>query len=77
MSTSQTPPPSEPKYPDISVVLSHDCDGNVFMVIAKVAKALRVGGVPQPIISEFAEDVIKSRNYDEALRTVMRWVEVE
>ncbi len=62
-----------PYYPDVVVKLT-GTDGNAFAVIGAVEKALRaaVGG---GAADDFRDEATKG-DYDELLRTVMRWVEV-
>jgi hypothetical protein len=63
---------SEPKYPDIDVQLSGE-DGNAFLIIGSVAKALRRANVEDTEINAFREEAM-SGNYDNVLRAAMRWV---
>ena len=66
-------PDAWPYYPDVVVQLT-GTDGNAFAVIGAVEKALRaaVGG---GAADDFRDEATKG-DYDELLRTVMRWVEV-
>ena len=66
---------SNPKYPNITVPLSEN-DGNAFMVLGLVGKALRRGGVAHEEIATFRTEAI-SGDYDHLLSTAMRWVTVE
>ena len=61
------------KYLDITVKLS---DGNVFAIIGRVRRALRNGGVSDQEIDQFTKEMMTSGDYDHALQTVMRWVNV-
>jgi len=63
------------RYPDITVNLS-DGDGNAFMVLGKVRKALRRVGVDQKTIAEFTTEAT-SGDYDNLLQVCMKWVNVE
>lgn len=63
------------KYPDITVKLS-DEDGNVYSILGSVRKALRRADVPTEDIDKFTTEAT-SGDYDHALQTVMRWVNVE
>lgn len=63
------------RYPDVTVQLAGQ-DGNVFMIIGGVRKALRRAGVPQADLDGFTADVMAAESYDAALVTVMRWVTV-
>ena len=64
-----------PKFPNITVELSGQ-DGNAFMIIGRVGKALRREGVSQEDIAAFTDEAM-SGDYDNVLQTVMRWVSVE
>lgn len=63
---------SEPKFPRAHVQLSGE-DGNVFSIIARVRRALKTHGASEAQVAQFTEEM-QAGNYDEALRTVMRWV---
>lgn len=63
-----------PKYPEIEVELIGG-DGNAFMIIGKVRQALKRAGVPKEEVEEFSEEAM-SGDYDNVLRTCMKWVEV-
>lgn len=69
-----TTEPTTPKYPDIEVQLSGE-DGNAFAVMGAVTRALRRAGVPTDEVDEFRREAM-SGDYDNVLRTAMRWVEV-
>lgn len=62
------------KYPDIVVQLSGE-DGNAFVIIGKVRRALKRADVPKDEIDSFSEEAI-SGDYDHVLRTCMKWVTV-
>ena len=64
----------EPLYPHIEVRLVGE-DGNAFFIIGKVRLALRRGGVGEEPVEAFTKEAT-SGDYDDLLRTVMRWVEV-
>jgi hypothetical protein len=70
------------RYPDITVKLS-DQDGNAFIVMALVGKALRTGLrdrlSPNEIKGEVDEYMQESMSgdYDHLLQVAMRWVNVE
>jgi len=51
-------------------------DGNVFAIMGQVGRALRASGQSNKV-NEFMEKVTSCRSYDEALRVVMEYVEVE
>lgn len=64
----------KPKFPDVQVLLSGE-DGNAFMIIGRVRAALRRAGVPSDTCNEFSEEAM-SGDYDNVLRTAMKWVSV-
>ena len=61
------------KYPHIKVTLL-DEDGNAFMVLGRVRKAMRRANVPYEEIEAFYKEAT-SGNYDHMLQTVMKTVE--
>jgi hypothetical protein len=63
------------KHPEITVQLTGE-DGNAFLVVGKVMKALRRANVPELERKQF-QDEATSGNYDNVLQTCMRWVNVE
>lgn len=65
----------EPKYPHITVSLVGE-DGNAFMVLGLVSKALRRGGVSDEERKAFFDEAMAG-DYDHLLQTVMAWVNVE
>jgi hypothetical protein len=62
------------KYPDVTVTLVGE-DGNAFAILGKVSKALRNAGVTREEIDTYVDEATAG-NYDQLLRTTMRWVEV-
>ena len=62
-----------PKYP-IEVQLSA-VDGNAFMLLGTVQKALRKAGVSADERAVFMRDATAG-DYDHLVQTCMRWVEV-
>ncbi len=60
------------RYPDVEVQLTGE-DGNGFLIVGKVAKALRSAGASD--VEEFTKEAM-SGDYDHLLQTVMVWVEV-
>lgn len=60
------------KYPHINVKLV-DEDGNAFVIIGRVRRALRRGGVRTEEIDKFTADA-ESGDYDHVLQTVMKTV---
>lgn len=81
MSDTTTPPAdavgegtvNSPWY-DLDVQLTGG-DGNAFAILGAVQKALRRSAVPAADISRFQEEAT-SGDYDNLLRTAMRWVNV-
>lgn len=64
---------AETKYPNISVQLSGG-SGNVYAIIGGVKKALERAGHREEAKAFVAEAT--SGDYDHALQTAMRWVDV-
>lgn len=62
-----------PKY-DIDVRLI-GTDGNAFSIIGKVTGALKKAGVPFEEVNKFTEEAT-SCDYNNMLRTCMKWVNV-
>ena len=63
-----------PLYPDIKVQLTGQ-DGNAFFIIARVRSAMRKAKIENGIIEDFAKEAM-SGDYDNVLRTCMKYVEV-
>jgi len=64
----------EPLY-DVTVQLTGR-DGNAGSIMSSVSKALRRAGVPAENVAKFREEAM-SGDYNNLLRTAMRWVHVE
>lgn len=62
------------KYPEVEVRLVGS-DGNGFFIMGAVIKELRKNGVSSKEIDKFREEAM-SGDYDNLLRTCMRWVTV-
>jgi len=62
------------KYPDIEVELS-DSDGNAFMIMGRVRKAMRRAGIAEEEIQKFRNEATAG-DYDHMLQTCMKWVEI-
>jgi len=62
-----------PKF-NIEVQLSGE-DGNAFLIIGRVTKALRRGDATPEQIKEFQADVM-SGDYDHVLQTCRKWVDI-
>jgi len=67
-------PMAKPKYDNVSVQLTGR-DGNAFAVMATVKSALEKGGAPQDEIETYLAESM-SGDYDNLLRTAMKWVHV-
>jgi hypothetical protein len=65
----------EIKYPDVTVELSGQ-DGNAFMILGLVQKALRKVGATDEEIRAFHAEAT-SGDYNKVLQTCMAWVNVE
>lgn len=65
---------TEPRFPDITVQLTGE-DGNAFVIVTRIAGALRRGGATQEEVDEFIHEAT-SGDYDNVLATVQRWVDV-
>jgi hypothetical protein len=62
------------KYPEIEVqILGRD--GNAFAIMGAVSNALRKAGVSKDEIKEYTGESM-SGDYENLLRTAMRWVSV-
>lgn len=64
----------QPKFPDVHVQLSGE-EGNVFSIIGRVRSALMQGGATDQDLQGFWVEISAAISYDDALRTIMRWVE--
>ena len=62
-----------PKY-DIEVQLTGN-DGNAFAIMGAVQRALKTAGATQAELDEYLKESM-SGDYDNLLRTAMKWVEV-
>lgn len=62
------------KFPNVKVNLSSS-DGNVFAVLGKVTGAMRRAKVSEADVDAFLEEAT-SGDYNHALATCMKWVEV-
>lgn len=63
-----------PKYDIFVPLLGHD--GNAFAIIGRTMYALRKAGVEREEIEKFRIEA-ESGDYDNVLRTVMRWVDTD
>jgi hypothetical protein len=62
------------KYDNVTVNLAGQ-DGNAFAVMASVSNALRKEGVPNDEVEMYLQESM-SGDYDNLLRTAMKWVNV-
>jgi hypothetical protein len=62
------------RHPEVHVKLVGE-DGNAYRVIGAVQRALQDAGVPEDEVSLFTAEAIIS-DYDNVLRTCMKWVDV-
>jgi hypothetical protein len=63
-----------PKFPNTTVRLSQ-LDGNAYSIMSAVTNALRRDGVDKDQVEAYKTEAM-SGDYDNLLRTTMRWVEV-
>jgi hypothetical protein len=63
------------KYETVTVKLVGN-DGNAFAIMGAVSKALRKAGASQDEIRDYMTESM-SGDYDNLLRTAMKWVNVE
>ena len=63
------------KYPQVKFYLS-ESDGNAFMIIGGVRKAMRRAGIPSEEIEAFSKEA-RSGDYAYVLQTVMKTVETD
>lgn len=62
------------KYENIEVELTGE-DGNAFAIMGRVSSALRRNGVSKSEIDEYVKESM-SGDYDNLLRTAVKWVSV-
>mgnify|MGYP001603400111 FL=1 len=65
----------EPKYQDVDVLLTGQ-DGNVFLIIGRVSKALKRAGYAEAA-KEFGAAAMNAPSYDAVLQLCMRIVNVQ
>lgn len=73
MESATTTEESSVKFPDAFVQLSGE-DGNAGSIMGRVTRELASVGASKDDIAQFRAECI-SGDYDNLLRTVMRWVE--
>ena len=61
-------------FPNVGVKLV-GVDGNAFVIIGKVVRALKKAGASQDEIDKYKAEA-KSGDYDNLLQVTMRWVDV-
>jgi hypothetical protein len=66
---------SKPLYPDVKVQLTGS-DGNAFMVIGLVSKAMRKSGLPQKAVDDFKKEAMSS-DYNNLLAICMKYVDCD
>ena len=64
----------QPLFPGVEVQLTGE-DGNAFMIIGRVSRALGRAGVGRGQVDEFTNEAM-SGDYDNVLRTAVKWVTV-
>jgi hypothetical protein len=74
-SKTKNTPGSKVKYPEVKVRLTGK-DGNAFAIMSRVANALRKAGVSKEEIMAYTIEACLG-DYDQLLRTTMRWVSVK
>lgn len=62
------------RYPDIKFKMSSE-NGNIFSIMGRLMQTLEKNNVPQAEIDECMADM-QSSDYDHALQTVFKWVDV-
>jgi hypothetical protein len=63
-----------PKYPNVEVQLTGE-DGNAMAIMARVGSALKKAGVSKEEIDAYYAES-QSGDYDNLLRTAVKWVSV-
>lgn len=74
MSAARKVVAGEPKFPSIKVQLTGE-DGNAFVIIGRVRRALRGGGAGPDAEQQFTAEAIEG-DYNHVLQTCMKWVTV-
>lgn len=62
------------KFPGVFVPLAGE-DGNAYAILGRVERAMRRAGISQEDRAAFRDEAT-SGDYDNLIRTVMRWVDV-
>jgi hypothetical protein len=63
-------------YPKPSLQLSGE-DGNIFSIVGRARRVMRRAEIPNSVIEEMSNKVMASGSYDEALRVVMGYCDVD
>jgi hypothetical protein len=63
-----------PRFPEVEIELVGR-DGNAFLILGRVMKALKRGGATPEEVQEYLDEA-KSGDYNHLLATTMDWVEV-
>ena len=66
---------SKVKYPEVKVKLTGK-DGNAFAIMSRVVNALKKAGIPKEEQMAYTIEACLG-DYDQLLRTTMRWVSVK
>lgn len=64
-----------PEFPNVCVRLSGK-DGNVFLIMGRVRRALAQAGATDQDVKASMNEFLNAGSYGEALQTVLRWVYV-
>lgn len=64
----------DPKYPDVAVQLSGG-SGDAGSIMGSIARGLQRAGIDSSEINEFRRECM-SGDYDNLLRTAMKWVSI-
>lgn len=64
----------ETKYPNVTVDWS-DIDGNAFVLMGSVSRAMRKAGIADSEIGEFRKEATAG-DYDHLMQTCMAWVNI-
>jgi hypothetical protein len=54
-----------------------DRDGNIFVILAPVARAMHAAGIDTAEIKAYQAEMMASGSYDAALQVCLRWVDCE
>lgn len=77
MTEAQQTSGAEPNYPiceGVTVKLTGE-NGNAYVILAKVVRAMKRAGIPEETIQQYEEEA-KSGDYDNLLAVTMKYVDV-